>query len=212
MATDKGQVRVRRDKSGAVNVLALLAPVGPANPPGSKAAAKAPKAAEKEWVVTLKRVSAERYTVALQDLQPGEPVNLLAANMRLTGENISTAKKTRGKASLSLALNGKGSVAVAGAIVLDPMSAALSVNLKNVDIGPFQPYFTDKVKMTVTGGSISTSGNAKLFLDRNNKVQAGFTGETSINGSASVDKVARRRFSQVGFSGLHGNERGNQPD
>ena len=123
---------------------------------GPKAAAKAPKApkaAEKEWVVTLKRVSAERYTVALQDLQPGEPVNLLAANMRLTGENISTAKKTRGKASLSLALNGKGSVAVAGAIVLDPMSAALSVNLKNVDIGPFQPYFTDKVKMTVTEGA-----------------------------------------------------------
>ncbi|MGD0662402.1 MAG: DUF748 domain-containing protein [Syntrophorhabdales bacterium] len=206
MATDKGQVRVRRDKSGAVNVLALLAPVGPTNPPGPKAAAKAPKAAEKEWVVTLKRVSAERYTVALQDLQPGEPVNLLAANMRLTGENISTAKKTRGKASLSLALNGKGSVAVAGAIVLDPMSAALSVNLKNVDIGPFQPYFTDKVKMTVTGGSISTSGNAKLFLDRNNKVQAGFTGETSINGFASVDKVAAEDFlkwDSLAFTGMN---------
>ncbi len=208
MATDKGQVRVRRDKSGAVNVLALLAPAGPPVPAGPKAAkvAKAPKTAEKDWVVTLKRVSAERYAVVLQDLQPEEPVKLLASNMRLRGENISTAKKTRGKVSLSLVLNNKGSVSVAGAIVLEPMSAALRVNLKNVEIGPFQPYFTDKVKMTVTGGSISTSGKAKVSLDRNNKVQAGFTGDTSINGFASIDKLAAEDFlkwDSLAFTGMN---------
>jgi len=193
MATDKGQVRVRRDKSGTVNVLALLPPEKPAALPAGKAA-KAPKAAEKEWVVVLKKVSAERYGVAFQDQQPDQPVNLLVANMKLGAENISTAKKSKGKVSLSLSLNGKGSLSASGAVGIEPVSAGLTVNLKNIDIGPFQPYFTDRVRMTVTGGSISSSGSVKLSMDGKNKVQAGFTGETSINGFASVDKVAAEDF------------------
>ena len=190
VATDKGQVRVRRDKSGQMNVLDLLAPAAtPAAP-----AAKVTKSAERDWVVTLKQFFADRYSVTLEDVQPQEPVTLLAANMKLRGENISTAKKTTGTASLSLSLNGKGTVSVAGAFGLDPMSASLTVNLKNIDIGPFQPYFTDRVRLTVTGGNISTSGKLRLSLDRNSKVQAGFAGETSVNGFASVDKRAAEDF------------------
>ena len=174
-----------------MNVLDLLAPVPPVARP-----AKVTKAAERDWTVTLKQVIVDRYAVTFEDLQPQQPATLTVTNMKLRAENISTVKKSKGRASLSMLLNGKGAVSVAGPFGIDPMSATLSVTLKNIDIAPFQPYFTDKVKLTVTGGDISTSGKMNLSLDRAGKVQAGFVGETSVNRFASVDKLAFEKFLQ----------------
>ena len=194
IATDKGRIRVRRDRAGQVNLLGLLAPPAKAAAPPAAPRAKPVKADEGDWIVTLKQVIADGYGVTWEDLEPAEPVSINVANMKLRGENISTAKKSRGKASLSMVLNGKGAVSASGAIGVDPLSAGLSVNLKSIDIGPFQPYFTDRVRITVTGGDISTSGKVSIALDRDKKLHAGFAGEISVNRFASVDKAAAEGF------------------
>ena len=49
---------------------------------------------------------------------------------------------------------------------MEPLSANLKMGLKGIEIAPFQPYFTDKVKMTVTGGAISTNGNLSFSCRR----------------------------------------------
>ncbi len=82
------------------------------------------------------------------------------------------------------------------------ISALTALPLESVR-APFQPYFTDRVKLTVTGGNISASGKLSLALDRNSKVKAGFVGETSINRFASVDKLASDRFLESGLSRPH---------
>ena len=48
-------------------------------------------------------------------------------NLKVRGESISTAKNTKGKLSLSLLLNQKGTLNTTGTIGIDPVSA----NLKN---------------------------------------------------------------------------------
>jgi uncharacterized protein involved in outer membrane biogenesis len=194
IVTDNGRIRVRRDQSGQVNLLGLLAPPAKVAAPPAAPRAEPVKTAESDWIVILRQVSADGYGVTWEDLGPAQPVTINVAHLKLTGENISTAKKSRGKASLSMMLNGKGVVSASGIIGIDPLSAGLSVNLKNIDIGPFQPYFTDRVRLTVTGGDISTSGKLSIALNREKKLQAGFAGEIFVNRFASVDKDAAEAF------------------
>ena len=94
---------------------------------------------------------------------PAEPVNLLVQNIRIRGENISTAKNSKGRLNISLLLNGKGTISASGTVGIDPMAADLKTELKGIEITPLQSYFTDKVKITVTGGAFPHPGTC-LFL------------------------------------------------
>jgi hypothetical protein len=222
ITTDKGQIRVKRDKDGLVNLLNLLTPPpsGAAHSATSETRVaqetKVVKPSEREWLVTLKQAVADRYTVTFEDLQPSERVSISATNMKLRAENMSTAKGSKGKVSFSTLLDNKGSVSAAGAIGADPMSGSLNVMLKNIDIAPFQAYFTDRVKIRLTGGDISTSGNLKFGLapgnNKSNKqdnkqesqLQASFSGEISVNRFSSVDKIAAADFLKWGSLALTG--------
>ncbi len=75
---------------------------------------------------------------------------------------MSTAKNSTGQASLSLVLNKKGSISVSGPVGIDPLSANLKVALKDIDLLPYQPYFADQVRIVLTDGHLSTTGNLQL--------------------------------------------------
>ncbi len=40
-----------------------------------------------------------------------------------------------------------------GTVALDPFSLKAKVDLKGIDIRPFQPYFTDRVRVSVMSGA-----------------------------------------------------------
>src|SRR5574341_297851 len=89
----------------------------------------------------------------------GEQVSLKAEDVNLRVAKLSTREGQRGDVSLSFSFNPKGRVATKGSIGPYPLFAQLAVDVKNVDIRPVQPYFTDRVKIIVTNGSVSSSGN-----------------------------------------------------
>jgi len=55
-------------------------------------------------------------------------------------------------------LNKKGAFQDKGTLTLEPLSVDLQSDWKDIGIRAFQPYFTDKVKMDVTRGTISSTG------------------------------------------------------
>ncbi len=159
-STQKGELFVKRFKNGDMNVLKLTTP-----PPSvSKEAPKEDKSkdAEKPWLILLKNLSVDNYTIRVEDQTVSGPVIISAENLKVRGESISTAKNTKGKLSLSLLLNQKGTISTTGMIGIDPLTADLKMDLKGIEIGPLQSYFTDKIKITVTEGTISTAGNFSL--------------------------------------------------
>jgi uncharacterized protein involved in outer membrane biogenesis len=191
-STQKGEVLVKRFKNGDLNLLKLTPPPASpaqAEPPKEAKPAEKPKEPEKPWLISLKQMSADNYTIRVEDQTNSEPVTLIAQNLKLRGENISTAKNSKGKLNLALVLNERGTISVTGTAGIDPLLADLKMELKDIEIVPFQPYFTDKVNISVSGGAISTAGNLSFGLAETKEIKATYKGEASLTNFSSVDKL-----------------------
>ncbi len=212
VSSQKGAVVVKRERDGTVNLGTLLPPTPTT---GEKAASPrthpVKEVSSPPWLVMLKKIAVEGYAVRVEDRVPAQPATLVADPVSLTAENFSTAKSSQGKATLRLTLNKTGTLAVEGPLAVSPLSAALKVEVKGIDLIPLQPYFTDKVKITVTSGAVSASGNLTLQATPENDIKAAFTGQASVSKFASVDKAKAEDFLQWKSLYLSGVNVGNNP-
>ncbi|HME43764.1 MAG TPA: DUF748 domain-containing protein [Syntrophorhabdales bacterium] len=195
LSTEKGEILVKRLSKGDLNLLTLTPSAtppasAPKEPPKKPNTGEKPIESEKPWLVSLKQMLIDKYTIRVVDQTTKRPVTLVAQNLTLRGENISTAKSNKARLGLSLLLNGKGTVSTAGTLAVEPLSADLKIGLKGIEIAPFQPYFTDKVKLTVTGGAISTNGNVSLTSTKEKGIKATYKGEASVTNFSSIDKLS----------------------
>jgi hypothetical protein len=182
--TEKGAVVVNRRKDGTLNLATLL-------PKSAKAPARAGLVKGKTappWLVTLKKISADDFTVKMEDSVPPSPVTYSVSHINLQGADISTAKGSKGNASLNCRLGRRGSLKARGTIGIDPAVVRLRLDLKGVEIVPFQPYFTDRVKILVTDGAVSTGGDLSLKYSGGG-ISASYKGAASLLHFASLDKA-----------------------
>jgi hypothetical protein len=82
---------------------------------------------------------------------------------------------------------------------------------KGLAIGPVQPYFTEKVKILLTGGAISAEGNVSFDAPKEKPMRAGFLGEVSVNDFSSLDKALGEEFLKFGSLHFDGVEVGYNP-
>jgi uncharacterized protein involved in outer membrane biogenesis len=190
-STQKGELLIKRLKNGDMNVLKLVTPPSVPKKPSDEDKSKTP---EKPWVVLLKTVSVDNYRIRVEDQTPSEPVTLVAQNLKLRGENISTAKNSKGRLNLFLLLNEKGTFSTTGTIGINPMAADLKTELKGIEMTPLQSYVSDKVKITVTGGAISTAGNLSFSSNEKKEIKASYKGEASLSNFSSIDKLNAEDF------------------
>jgi uncharacterized protein involved in outer membrane biogenesis len=207
-ATQKGELLIKRLANGDMNILKLVAP--PSVPEETPSREQSPvdkdKPPEKPWLVSLRNLSLDNYTISVEDQTNSEPVTITAKNLKVKGENISTAKNSKGRLALSLLLNDKGSISTTGTIGIEPMTADLKMELKGIEIPPLQPYFTDKVNIDVTGGAISTAGNLSFVSTEKKEIKASYKGEAALTSFSSVDKLSGGdllKFESLSFSDLN---------
>jgi uncharacterized protein involved in outer membrane biogenesis len=188
-STQKGEVSIKRLKNGEIDALKLTpSPPSSDQPREEIKSSEKIKEQEKPWLISLKQMSVDGYRINVEDQTPTEPVNLMAQDLKLRGEAISTAKNSKGKLALSLILNEKGTVSTTGTVSIDPLMADLKVELKDIEITPLQSYFTDKVNINVTGGAISTVGNLSLDGTDKKELKTTYKGEASLTNLSSLDK------------------------
>jgi uncharacterized protein involved in outer membrane biogenesis len=207
-ATQKGELLIERLANGDINILKLVAPSPVPNETSPKERSPEHKGnpSEKPWLVSLRNLSVDNYTVSVEDQTNSDPVTITAKNLKVKGQNISTAKNSKGRLALSLLLNEKGSISTTGTIGIEPMTADLKVELKGIEIPPLQPYFTDKVKITVTGGAISTAGNLSFASTEKKEMRASYKGEAALTNFSSVDKLSGGdllKFESLSFSDVN---------
>ncbi len=206
-STQKGGLLVRRLKNGDLNIQKLTPP--PSAPKESTKEVKAtdkPKEAEKAWLISIKQLFIDKYSVNVDDQTPSEPVTLNAQNLTLRGQNISTAKNSKGRLNLSLILNEKGTISTTGTLGMDPLTADLKIDLKGIEVPPLQPYFTDKVKITVIDGALSTAGSFSLKATDKKELKTTYKGEVSITNFSSIDQFNREdllKFESLALSDLN---------
>ncbi len=206
VATSKGTVSIRRSAIGKTNVTRLLAEeTRSAEPPASEGGAGEPSPGKgpggQPWKITIKKTVVDRYSARLEDRTTDPPVEIAFDRLRLKAENIAIGGKLPGRFSFSTLYERKGSVSLGGAFSVDPPSIHARLRAKALPIGPVQPYFTEKVKILLTGGAISAEGNVSLDAPKDRPLRAGFRGEVDVNDFSSLDKALGEEF--LTFTSLH---------
>ncbi len=189
---------IRKDVKGEINVLNLL-PVNaqkkpdarkrPAETPGKKAPAKAAP-----FKALIDELTVESADFSFLDESPAEPAEIRIAPFDLKVLNLSTEKGTTGQMDLSLTLNRKGSIQVKGPVGLDPFHAEFEIAANEVGLKPFQPYFTDRIRINVARGDLSASGRLKLAPDSKGQTGIRYTGKIALARLATFDKASSDRF------------------
>ena len=196
LSTQKGELHFKRSAKGEMNILNLFPPpaISPGQPQEKAILEEKSKKDEKPWLVLLKRLSVDQYTIRMEDQTPSSPVALAAENIKVKAENISTAKNSKGKLALSLLLDKKGTISTMGTVGIDPVLADLKIELKDLGIGTFQSYFTDQVKITLTKGSFSMAGELALSFSDRKEMKVTYKGDASVTDFASIDKQNAEDF------------------
>ncbi len=188
LSTQKGTLKIRRNIDGKLNIQSLMPESGTS---GTKPAEtkKGP-----EMLINIKDIAADGYMVKIEDSMPQEPVNLVAERINFKGTNLSTAKNSKGRASLSFVFNKKGSIRTNGSVSINPPSASMKLDVKGIEIAPFQSYFTDRIKILITQGDISLDGNVSAGYSKDGMMKASYKGEASVRNFASLDKANAEDF------------------
>jgi uncharacterized protein involved in outer membrane biogenesis len=201
IATGRGRIAVRRGPGGEMNVSRLVpgGAVGSAKTPAPGTGGKG--TAEKPWVVKIGKASLDRYAVRFEDRATDPPVEIALDGLRLRAQNVTTEKNRKGTFHFAATYNREGNISLGGSFSVDPPTLAGKLKAKNLPIGPLQPYYTEKVKLLVTGGGISAEGTARIAAPKGRPIRADFRGEASVNDFASVDKARGEPF--LRFAALH---------
>ncbi len=209
VSIESPEFNVSRDKKGALNVLALVPETKEAvretieNKDAAKTGrpAKAGEKAKKAFQCVIDAVELTGGKVLFTDLSLTEPSKTILEKVEMKGENISLAEGATGEFSASLLLNRKAAVGLKGKVGIDPFLIEAKVDLKGVDIRPFQPYFTDKVRVSVTSGTIQSSGDLVVTDTLKKGPSVGFKGTMSLTGLVCLDKETAENL--LRFKSLH---------
>lgn len=192
LAVTKARLAAKRDSGGAVDLTGLVkgsgkTPVAAAAVPDKKDAVDSP------WVVELKKLKLDDVGLGFEDFEPSEPARLRFDIASLQAENLSTAKGRSGRFNLSAAVNRKGKIAASGTAVIEPLSIAAEIDLKGVELLPFQPYMADHLNITLTQGAVATAG-AVVFAKADDGIKVTFKGSFDLLDLYTVDNANTADF------------------
>lgn len=194
IALSAPELVVRRDKQGKINLLTLVETDKKSTQPA--AAEKPAGGAEKKKPLALlvDHLLVDKANVTFIDEQPAQPVRLSLSPLTVNVSGFSLKKGDRADLDLALVLDKKTNLSAKGPFGIDPLSAELALDVKNLAIRSFQPYFPETIQMDVTRGAIFTTGKCSLTMDNQNKPRVTYAGNLSVRDLATLDKAQARDF------------------
>ena len=200
------EIAVRRDRDGRINLLNLTRTTAK---PAKREVPKAAEPAKTEKKTPLKlridEVAVEAAKLSFRDEVPAQTADIRVAPLDLRVANLSTGKGATGTVDLRLTVDRQGTVAVAGPFGVEPLRADLALDVKQLAIRTFQPYFADKIRIHVAGGALSVAGNVKLSRERDRELRVTYAGKIYVSNLATLDQTHANRFvnwKQLYFEGV----------
>jgi uncharacterized protein involved in outer membrane biogenesis len=182
------EINMRRNKDGTIDIFTLMGLLAGAKEQQGEAKTSAENKDKKSMSLLVDTWQTKDGRVRFQDFMPHEPVTVEIKNAELEAKNVSLTKGSKADIEFSFLLGKTGKVSGKGIVGLEPLSANLSLAVKGMGINAFQPYFTDKVKVHISSGSINTSGTLVLTQPEGKDMTARYTGKLLVAVFNAADK------------------------
>ena len=177
---------VQRDADGTLNLARIAKAQAPAAAPAQPA-----KPSEGEWRIDTKQISLDRFKINVDDRSNLTPAKINVSDLSVRGENFSTAKNQRGKATLRTRINEKGMLRLVGTATINPLSAKFTVDAQDIEFLPFQPYLDGQVNLLLTGGRVGTKGDLTFDTSATGPAKVNYQGGVQIADFGAIEKTGQ---------------------
>ncbi|MGE5489815.1 MAG: DUF748 domain-containing protein, partial [Actinomycetota bacterium] len=116
-----------------------------------------------------------------------------------------TTGKAASKLALKAAIGKRGKLDLAGTLAPQPLQARFKLDLQRVDLVPLQPYFQDKLNVTITKGAASARGTVAANQARGGEISASYRGDANLSDVAMIDNPTASdllKWKSLYFSGI----------
>jgi hypothetical protein len=201
-----GHVRIRREKDGALNLLAMLQPpaiaarggippaAAPANPAGAPALPD----------VNVGEVAVRNLQIDVTDVAAARPAQLSLAHAQLALQNVTLKEGATFPVQLAFDWAPRGTVRLDGAIGLRPLKATLKSEVAAVEILPLSPYLEQFMNARITQGAVNASLAVEASLPAGQPPLATVSGTFSLDEFGLVDGVHNQDLAGFTSLALHG--------
>ncbi len=190
---DVRRAAVRREKDGAINLLAMLQPAAPPAP-----AAPATPAPRPEFMVG--EVAVKHFAVEVEDLAAPRAARLGLKDIQLSLKKVTLADGAEMPLQLALEWAPRGTVKVDGVVAIKPaLKADLKTDVAGLEILPLSPYLEQFVNARVTEGAVSSAGALQVAL-AGDAPAITFAGDVTVGKFGLVD--AAHNEALAGFAAL----------
>ena len=178
-----GNGYIQRAADGELNLARIAKPQTSAPAPAQPA-----KPGEGEWRIDTKQIMLDRFRINLDDRSNPTPAKISIADLSVRGQNFSTAKNQRGKATIRARVNEKGVLRLVGTATANPVNAKFVVDAQELDLVSFQPYLDDQVNFILTGGRAGTKGEFTFDASGSGPAKINYQGGVQVADFGAVEK------------------------
>lgn len=169
-------------------------------PPSLRAVEASQNDSSIPWKITVANYHGDDVAVRFEDQGVSPPATHTIENLGFEASNLSTEPGQTAKVATHFKLNRRGEIAIEGSVKASPLSADLNLDLKTVELLPFQTYFTEKLNIAVTKGQLTLNGAVQVRQSEADKagspgvIAGGFTGQATLGDFYAVDKINSADF------------------
>jgi outer membrane protein OmpA-like peptidoglycan-associated protein len=146
------------------------------------------------WNIKVNDIALTNFSLRFEDqtLEKSAFVNFKPINLKLT--NYSNQSATKLPVDLSIGMNKTGRILLKGDTVIEPLFANLDLDVKNIDLESFQPYFNKLVRLDFIDGDLHVDGKVAIAKKGQDKLDVKFNGNTSITRLLTRDQTLHKDF------------------
>ena len=177
---------------GSINYQALLSAPESEKISSDKTVTDTVKPQTAAWKIKANNLAFTNFGLSFEDQTQKKPVtmNFKPINLKLT--NYSNQSGASLPVQLSTGMNKTGVVALKGNTVIEPLSAKLDLDVKNIELENFQPYFDKFVRLDVIDGALHIDGNVSVAKQKEDKLDVKFKGDTGISSLLTRDQTQHK--------------------
>ncbi|MCO7570841.1 DUF748 domain-containing protein [Pseudomonas chlororaphis] len=172
--------------------------------PAAADAPKAPATPSKPWQVLLKDVELRNYQVHLADRKAKPAVALDVGPLNLDLKNFDSLNQSPFTLKLDTGLGKQGKVTASGEVNLNPITAKLKVQTKDIDLRVAQSYISPFIRLELRSGMLGS--DLAVDLKKVEPLAFSITGRAEVDQLHTLDTLKTRDFvkwKQVVVEGLN---------
>ena len=185
-----GNGYIQRDTDGRLN-LARIAKAQ-ASPSAAAQPAQPAKKSESDWRIDAKQILLDRFRINVDDRSNAKPAKISVSDLSVRGDNFSTAKNQRGKATIRARINDKGLLRLVGTAMVNPVNAKFVVDAQDLDLISVQPYLDDRVNLLLTGGRAGTKGEFTFDAAGTGPAKMNYQGAVQVADFGAVERDSQQ--------------------